>query len=210
MRNKKQVKKILVVCFSVMLLMGMVACSSQKEVSGVETEEIGVKDTQNIDILNSESETNEPETNKPETNEPQASQPQDNMNDGSGTEIKKTDNLQNSTNLFSNANLQGSVVEFSDTGISISMATIETADDGGEVMAEAAPGMENEEELVHVTYADNVIVQILVMDSSSQTQVSLNDTEKSSIKKQTSVLIFGSCQDTYHWTADKVVIVRWQ
>ncbi|MDD3339546.1 MAG: hypothetical protein PHS82_11905 [Lachnospiraceae bacterium] len=144
---------------------------------------------------------------EPQTNEPQENAPQDN---NSETQATPKDNAQDSSSLFANANLQGSVVEFSDTEISVSMATTETADDGGEVMAEAAPGMENKDELAHITYTDDTLIQLLVMDRASQTQVSLSDAEKSSIKKQTSVLVFGSCQDTYHWTADKVVIIRWQ
>lgn len=140
----------------------------------------------------------------------QTKEPQRDEENNPESQVKGVDNSQDSTSLFENANLEGSVVEFSDTEISISKATTETLDDGGEVMVEAAPGMENEEELVHVTYAENAVIQLLLMDSASQTQVSLSNSDKSSIKKQSSVLVFGSCQDTYHCTADKVVIIRWQ
>ena len=37
-----------------------------------------------------------------------------------------------------------------------------------------------------------------------------DDTDKESVKKQSSVCVFGSCQDTYQWTADKILILRWQ
>ena len=45
---------------------------------------------------------------------------------------------------------------------------------------------------------------------SSQAETSREDTDKSSIKKDTDVNIFGTCQDEKHWIVDKVVITRWQ
>ena len=112
-------------------------------------------------------------------------------------------------NFFQEADLQGSVVEFSDSGFEMSIA-VTTKEGNGEVMVEAAPGAEKEEDLVTITYASDVTFEILTMDMASLTEISREGTDKESIKKQTSVLIFGSSQDTYHWTADKVMIVRWK
>lgn len=113
------------------------------------------------------------------------------------------------SNFFREADLQGSVVEFSDSGFEMSIA-VTTKEGDGEVMVEAAPGAEKEEDLVTITYASDVTFEILTMDMASLTEISREGTDKESIKKQTSVLIFGSSQDTYHWTADKVMIVRWK
>ena len=33
---------------------------------------------------------------------------------------------------------------------------------------------------------------------------------KKGVKKQSGVCVFGSCQDTHNWTADKILILRWQ
>lgn len=44
----------------------------------------------------------------------------------------------------------------------------------------------------------------------SQAETSREETDKSSIQKDTKVDIFGTCQDEKHWIADKVVIERWQ
>jgi hypothetical protein len=112
--------------------------------------------------------------------------------------------------FYDGANLQGSVVEFSETGFSLSPATTETAADGGQVMAQAAPGSESDENNVQVTYTDNTVFQIVNLSASSQSEVSRENTDKESVKKQSSVCVFGTCQDTYHWTADKVLILRWQ
>lgn len=115
-----------------------------------------------------------------------------------------------SGSFFDGANLQGSVVEFSDEGFSLSPATTEKEDGGGEVMAQAAPGSESDENNIQITYTDETEFQIVNLSISSQSEVSREDTDKESVKKQASVCVFGSCQDTYHWTADKILILKWQ
>lgn len=116
---------------------------------------------------------------------------------------------QEDSDYFAEADLQGSVVEFSDSGFELSAAEV-IKEDEGEVMVQAAPGAENEEDLITITYSSDVTFEIITMDSASLTEISREDTDKQSIKKQTSVLVFGNCQDTYHWTADKVIIMRWK
>lgn len=116
---------------------------------------------------------------------------------------------QGKSDLYAGADLQGSVVEFSDGGFELSAAEV-IKEDEGSAMVQAAPGAENEEDLVTITYSSDVTFEIITMDSASLTEISREDTDKQSIKKQTNVLVFGSCQDTYHWTADKVVIMRWK
>lgn len=115
-----------------------------------------------------------------------------------------------SGSFFDGASLQGSVVEFSDEGFSLSPATTEKEDGGGEVMAQAAPGSESDENNIQITYTDETEFQIVNLSISSQSEVSREGTDKESVKKQSDVCVFGSCQDTYHWTADKILILRWQ
>ena len=110
--------------------------------------------------------------------------------------------------FYAGADLQGSVVEFSDSGFELSAAEVIKEKDG-DVMVQAAPGEENAEDLITITYSSNVTFEVIIMDSASLTEISREDTNMQSIKKQSSVLVFGSCQDTYHWTADKVIIMRW-
>ena len=120
-----------------------------------------------------------------------------------------TQGEQGKSDFYAGADLQGSVVEFSDSGFELSAAEV-IKEDEGEVMVQAAPGAENEEDLITITYSSDVTFEIITMDSASLTEISREDTDKQSIKKQTSVLVFGNCQDTYHWTADKVIIMRWK
>lgn len=112
--------------------------------------------------------------------------------------------------FYDGANLQGSVVEFSETGFSLSPAITEKEEGGGEILAEAAPGSESDENNIQITYTDKTVFQIVNFSMSSQSEVSREDTNKESVKKQSSVCIFGSCQDSHHWTADKILIFRYQ
>ena len=105
------------------------------------------------------------------------------------------------------AQLQGTVVEFSETGFTLSPASTEA---DGKVLAETAPGSESDENNVQITYTDNTVFQIINYSKDSLSELSREDTDKESVKKQSSVAVFGSCQDTYHWTADKILIIRFQ
>ena len=105
------------------------------------------------------------------------------------------------------ANLQGDVVEFSETGFSLSPASTE---EGGKVLAQTLPGSESDEDNIQITYTDNTVFQIVNFSLDSQSQLSREDTDKESVKKRSSVCVFGSCQDTYHWTADKILILNYQ
>lgn len=126
----------------------------------------------------------------------------DNKNSGEDTE-------QDVGAFDENADLEGSVYDFTDAGFSLSMADIYEEGEGS-VMEQAAPGAEDESSLVLITYADNCTFQIVVMDAASLTEVSNENTTSESIKKQTQVKVYGNCQDTTHWTAEKIIIVRWQ
>lgn len=105
------------------------------------------------------------------------------------------------------AQLQGTVVEFSETGFTLSPASTEA---DGKVLAEVAPGSESDENNVQITYTDNTVFQIINYSKDSLSELSREDTDKESVKKQSSVAVFGSCQDAYHWTADKILIIRFQ
>lgn len=109
--------------------------------------------------------------------------------------------------FFEGASLQGDVVEFSETGFSLSPASTE---EGGKVLAQTAPGSERDEDNIQITYTDNTVFQIVNLSMDLQSEISREDTDKESIKKQSSVCVFGSCQDINAWTADKILILRWQ
>lgn len=116
-------------------------------------------------------------------------------------------NVADGGEFLEGARLQGTVVEFSETGFTLSPATTEA---DGKVLAEAAPGSESDENNVQITYTDNTVFQIINYSKDSLSELSREDTDKESVKKQSNVAVFGSCQDAYHWTADKILIIRFQ
>lgn len=182
--KKKMYKKLArMACMSMMAMLCFTACSQKMPESPKGDVQQIVNDEKDIDSMK--------EKQKGQEQQEQGQQ-----------ETEKSD-------FYAGADLQGSVVEFSDSGFELSAAEI-IEEDGGEVMVQAAPGAENEEELVTITYSSDVTFEIITMDSASLTEISREDADKQSIKKQTSVLVFGNCQDTYHWTADKVIIMRWK
>ena len=91
--------------------------------------------------------------------------------------VNSEDSDKSDSNFFREADLQGSVVEFSDSGFEMSIA-VTTKEGDGEVMVEAAPGAEKEEDLVTVTYASDVTFEIITMDMASLTEISREGTDK--------------------------------
>ena len=112
--------------------------------------------------------------------------------------------------FYDGANLSGRVVDFTDTGFTITPRTLIINEDGSMEGGIAAPGYESDETNINITYAEDVIFQIINFSMGSQTEISREDTDKNSIKKETDVNIFGTSQDDKQWIADKVVITRWQ
>ena len=107
-----------------------------------------------------------------------------------------------------NADLQGHVVDFSGDGFTLS-PTVKYEVEGGEVVVEAVAGEEDPDSLVTVSYSENIIFEAVTIDAASITIISRETVDKETVKKQSSVLVFGTCQDTRNWTADRVVITRW-
>lgn len=112
--------------------------------------------------------------------------------------------------FYDGANLSGRIVGFSDTGCTITPRTLIINEDGSMEGGIAAPGYESEETNIHITYAEDVVFQVIYFSMESQAEISREDTDKNSVKKETDVNIFGTCQDDKHCIADKVVITRWQ
>ena len=112
--------------------------------------------------------------------------------------------------FYDGADLSGYVVEFSDSGCIITPEMLTVYEDGGRVGEIAVPGYESDDTNITITYTEDTVFQIINFSIVTQKEISREDTDKGSVKKQTTVNIFGTRQDDRHWTADKVVITRWQ
>ncbi len=136
-----------------------------------------------------------------------------NNGDGAGdsNEIKDSGTVESNTEsvYFEGADLNGRVLEFSDTGFKMTPIYTEVFEDGTRNSWEAAPGYESEEDNIYVTYTEDTVFEVVYFNMSLQDVSSREDADKSSVKKQTVVYVFGSSEDGKNWIADKVLIQRW-
>lgn len=205
--RKKMLKATGVFCLSVVLCISMAGCS------GKENEQPASPD---IHMSNESGNNEDIETGREKGSSGTVGNREEtaDSNAESNNEIEssggKSDNSKEEGIFYDGANLSGRVVDFSDTGFTITPRTLIINEDGSMEGGIAAPGYESEETNIHITYADDVVFQVIYFSMGSQTEISREDTDKSSIKKDTDVNIFGTCQDEKNWVANKVVITRWQ
>lgn len=205
--RKKLLKTAGVFCLFTVLCMSMVGCS------GKGNDQPAMPDVQ----MTSESGNNEDiETSRKsggdgtESNIEETDNSSEDSNDEAGGSSEAKADSNEKDIFYDGANLSGRVVDFTDTGFTITPETLIINEDGSMEGGIAAPGYESDETNINITYAEDVVFQIINFSMSSQAETSREDTDKSSIRKDTDVNIFGTCQDEKHWIADKVVITRWQ
>ncbi len=124
---------------------------------------------------------------------------QENQNNATAND---TNEKVDADSLYASAAMTGSVVDFSDDSCTVSAAVTE---DDGKTGVIAAPGYENEDTNVVVTYQEGCVVQIATIYTSTGV-AELEQASVSDIKKQASVIIYGSFEDTQHVTATKIII----
>lgn len=104
--------------------------------------------------------------------------------------------------LYASAVMIGSVVDFSDSGCTVSPAVTE---DDGKTGVIAAPGYESEDTNVKVTYQEDCVVQMATIYTSTG-MAELEQASAADIKKQSSIIIYGNFEDTSHVSAAKIFI----
>ncbi len=110
--------------------------------------------------------------------------------------------------MIAASDLQGSVIEFSDNGCTITPTT-SSSDGNAKIAEEAADGYEDEGAKVTIQYGENCIFQRAVM-SIATGKATVSEVTKADIKKKTSLLLYGNFDDTENFTAAKVVIVQYE
>ncbi|NTL99141.1 chitinase [Enterococcus faecium] len=117
------------------------------------------------------------------------------------------DSSENAKNDFLNsADLQGDVLEFTDSGCSIKQAKVT---DGGAGLQIEANGMENKDNAVSVTYTPTCEFVVATINAQSGVK-NISTSSISDVKKNSSVYLFGEFADKLHFNAIKVVIARWE
>lgn len=108
-------------------------------------------------------------------------------------------------NLFSTADIDGKLVEISDAELKV--APVQVIDENTIVMVQDG---ESAEDIVYVAVSDSTVFQIMRIDIASLSLIEIKDTDKSGMTEESSVLVYGSKQDETHWSADKVILVKWE
>lgn len=118
------------------------------------------------------------------------------------TTLGDTNDKVDADSLYESANLTGSVVDFLNSSCTVSPSVTE---DDGKTGVIAAPGYENEDMNVTVTYEEECLVQIATIHTSTGV-AELKQASVSDIKKQASIIIYGSFEDTHHISATRIII----
>lgn len=205
--RKKMLKAAGVFCLCMVLCISIVGCSGKENNQSNTPNVHTIKESgsnEGVETGGSKGNSEESISNGAESSHEEAG---NNSTESSGEML---DDSKEEGVFYDGANLSGRVVDFSDTGCTITPRTMIIYEDGSMGGGIAAPGYESEETNIHITYAEDVVFQIVYLSMGTQAEISREDTDKNSIKKETDVNIFGTCQDEKHWTADKVVITRWQ
>lgn len=121
-----------------------------------------------------------------------------------GNDSNTVENM-NGGEMIAASDLQGSVTEFSDNGCTINPVT---SDNEGEAVI-MAEGYEDEGAKITIKYGDNCTFQRAVI-SITTGDAAVSEAAISDIKKKTSLLLYGSFDDTENFTAAKVVIVQYE
>ena len=107
--------------------------------------------------------------------------------------------------LFQTADINGELVEISDGELRVAPAQF--IDEN--TMVQTAGG-EAAENIVDIAVSDHTVFQIMRINRASLSLIEIKDTDKNGMTKESSVLIYGSKQDETHWSADKVILVKWE
>lgn len=104
---------------------------------------------------------------------------------------------------INNADLFGSVIDFSETGCTLGKGDI--SEEQQTVTAEGASA--DNEDQISVIYGDDITFQIAV---SSMTDITLEPGSKEDVKKSSNVYIYGKKQEDGTFLASRVLIERFQ
>ena len=201
--RRKMLRKVGIFVQSFVLSMGMVGCV------GIGDGEPATLDIQSVALHDSDGIGSNSE---PDSSDSQSAELNNGDEAGDSNEIKDSGEVEGNTEsvYYEGADLNGRVLEFSDTGFTITPIYREVFADGTSNSWEAAPGKDKEEDNIYVTYTEDTDFEVVYFNMSLQDVSSREDADKSSVKKQTEVYVFGSSEDGKNWTADKVLVQRWE
>ena len=113
----------------------------------------------------------------------------------------------NISEMLDSATLNGSVLDFTDNGCSVSPAKLIENGAGAQISAD---GYENEDTAVTVNYNSDCTFVIATLNGETNSITNIIDGSASDVKKQSQIFVYGDYADAYTLNADKVIIARYE
>lgn len=137
-----------------------------------------------------------------EQRERDSSIPTDRLPENPSFEERNNYNPTDGDSLFAGCTLSGTVNEFSNDGCKLTPTIQE-----GNTASQAAPGYEEESELVNIIYDEGCIFQIAYVNLVNGA-VTYEASSTEDVKKQTSLIIYGTYDSGNNLVADHIYIYR--
>lgn len=118
-----------------------------------------------------------------------------------------TSGSNSSGSIIDSASLTGNVIDFSDSGCSVSQAQ---KIEGGAALKSEAEGQENKENAVTVNYSADCEFLLAELNTQAEDLTNVTRGSVSDIKKQSIVYVYGDFVDAHNLNADKIIIARFE
>ena len=124
-----------------------------------------------------------------------------------GSGAPDTSGSNSNGSIIDSAALTGNVIDFSDSGCSVSQ---EQKIEGGAALKSEAEGQENKENAVTVNYSADCEFLLAELNTQAEDLTNVTRGSVSDIKKQSIVYVYGDFVDAHNLNADKIIIARFE
>lgn len=201
-RNRRKGAVLLLMC-CLLLPAGVMGCGTPDETVQQETG-AQVENDSNTGMPG-DAETSDLSTGQSEGTDDASAKQSQGTDDAQAEKYSATTGDADVENLFNTADIDGKLVEISDAELKV--APVQVIDENTIVMVQDG---ESAEDIVYVAVSDSTVFQIMRIDIASLSLIEIKDTDKSGMTEESSVLVYGSKQDETHWSADQVILVKWE
>lgn len=200
-RNRRKGAALLLM--SCLLQLGVMGCGAPDETVQQET---GAQEENDSNTgMSGDVETSDASTRQSEGTDDASAKQSQGTDDAQAEKYSATTGDADVENLFNTADIDGKLVEISDAELKV--APVQVIDENTIVMVQDG---ESAEDIVYVAVSDSTVFQIMRIDIASLSLIEIKDTDKSGMTEESSVLVYGSKQDETHWSADQVILVKWE
>lgn len=201
-RNRRKGAALLLMS-CLLLQLGVMGCGAPDETVQQET---GAQEENDSNTgMSGDAETSDASTRQSEGTDDASAKQSQGTDDAQAEKYSATTGDADVENLFNTADIDGKLVEISDAELKV--APVQVIDENTIVMVQDG---ESAEDIVYVAVSDSTVFQIMRIDIASLSLIEIKDTDKSGMTEESSVLVYGSKQDETHWSADQVILVKWE